>query len=39
MGKSNHKPDKRDGTDRSLAAWIISFNPSEDMEGERERRC
>jgi hypothetical protein len=40
-GKSSHEPDKRKGTDRSFPASMISFNPSEDMEGEREkeRRC
>jgi hypothetical protein len=36
-GKSSHEPDRRNGTDKSLPASMISFNPVEDMGGERER--
>ena len=35
--KLTHERDKRKGTHKALSASIISFNPSEDIEGERER--
>jgi hypothetical protein len=37
-GKSSDELDKRKGTDRSLPASMISFNPSEDMEGVTSER-
>jgi hypothetical protein len=40
-GGPNHELGRRKGTDRSFPVSMISFNLSEDMEGEREkvRRC
>ena len=32
-----HELDERKGTHKVLPASIISFNPSEDIEGEREK--
>jgi hypothetical protein len=36
-GKSSHEPDRGKGTDSSFPASMIVFNPSEDIEGEREK--
>lgn len=36
-GKFTYERDKRKGTHVSMPMSIIAFNPSEDIEGERER--
>ena len=38
-GKSTNEPGDRRETHMSLPRSIISFNSSEDIEGERERPC